>query len=185
MGDEDDGEAEFAAQADDLLEDEALHDDVDGGGGFVHDDEVGLAGQGQGDGGALAHAAGHFVWVGAGAFAGDADHGEQVAGALVGGGFAEGAVVGAQDVGELVADAHERVEGVHGALQDDRQGGPAVAAQPAFAQGDEVDGFAVAGVVDDAAGGGDRGWALQPGQGGDEGGFAGAGFAGDAEDLAA
>ena len=45
MRDEEDREAEVALERVDLLEDLALHDDVQGGGGLVHDDQLRLQGE--------------------------------------------------------------------------------------------------------------------------------------------
>ncbi|GAA4982808.1 hypothetical protein GCM10025734_04320 [Kitasatospora paranensis] len=66
VGDEDDGGAEVALDLREEVEDLRLHGDVQGGGGFVGDEDVGLAHQRHGDHGALAHAAGELVGVAVG-----------------------------------------------------------------------------------------------------------------------
>ena len=64
MADEDQGQAQLVAEAEEQADDLGLQRDVEGGDGFVGDHEFGGAGQGAGDGDALALAAGEFVGVG-------------------------------------------------------------------------------------------------------------------------
>ena len=61
VGDQDDRHAGFLLQFAQQVEDLRLHRDIERGGGFVGDQQVGRAGQRHGDHHALAHAAGHLV----------------------------------------------------------------------------------------------------------------------------
>ena len=63
VADEDQGQAQLVAQAHQEADDLGLERDVEGGDGFVGDDQVGLEGQGAGDGDPLALAAGELVRV--------------------------------------------------------------------------------------------------------------------------
>ena len=78
VGDEDEGDAEVAAQVGEELDDLGLDRDVEGGDGLVGDDELGLQGEGAGDGDALALAAGELVRVALGVLGGEADLGEEL-----------------------------------------------------------------------------------------------------------
>jgi hypothetical protein len=89
--------------------------------------------------------------------------------------------VGAQDIGEQGADAQHRVEGVHRALQHDRDVVPAHPAQFVPGGGQQVD----RAVEPHVAGGDDAGRAQQPGDGIGERGLAAAAFPGQAEHLTA
>ena len=60
VGDEEVGEAEVGLEVGEEVEDLGLDGDVEGGDGFVADDELGAQGQGAGDADALALAAGEF-----------------------------------------------------------------------------------------------------------------------------
>lgn len=140
VGDEDDREAQLAPQPEHLREDLALHHDVDSRCRLVHHHQLGPAGQGQGDGGTLAHAAGQLVRMVADAVGGYADQGEQFNGPRPGVPLAQRAVAGPQDVGELGTDPHHRVQRVHGGLEHDGQRGPPVAAHPPAVERDEIDG---------------------------------------------
>jgi hypothetical protein len=61
--DEEHREAEIAFEGVDLLQDLALHDDVEGGRRLVHDDQLGVERERDGDDHALAHPAGELVRV--------------------------------------------------------------------------------------------------------------------------
>ena len=113
----------------DLLEDLALHDDVERGRRLVEDHELGSQRERHRDDHALAHAAGELVRVRAHAAGVDADELEQLAGAARARRCFEIALVRAHHVDELVADAHHRVERVHRALEDHRDVAPAEASQ--------------------------------------------------------
>ena len=185
VGDEDHGEAEFVAQVGDLTQDVALHQHVEGRRGLVHDHQLRTQRQGHRDHDALAHAARELVGVGAQAVAADADHVEQVA-ALAGAlGAAHLGAVGDEDVGELLADRHDGVQGVHRALEDHGCLRPAERAHLAVRELADGDARAV-GVVEDDGSAGDDGRRLQqPLHAVGEGGLAAAGLAGQAQDLAA
>ena len=137
MRDEEDREAEVALERLDLLEDLALHDDVERGRRLVHDDQLRLERERHRDDHALAHAAGELVRVRADAPAVDADELEQLARARERPPLVD-LLVRAHRVDELVADAHHRVERVHRALEDHRDVAPAEAPQLLGALADEV-----------------------------------------------
>ncbi len=133
-----------------------------------------------GDEDALALAAGELVGVvaEAGFGGGQADlvHGGEDAAADFGAGGA--GMVGEEGFGDLVADAHDRVEGGHGFLEDHADGAAAEPAHGGF--GEREDGLAF---EQDAAGdAGSGGEQAQEGERG--GGFAGAGLADEAEGFA-
>ena len=79
MRDEQHGEVELALADPDLLQDLALHDDVERGRRLVHDHELGMEREGHRDDHALPHAAGELVRVGADAALVDPDEIEQLA----------------------------------------------------------------------------------------------------------
>lgn len=116
---EDDGHAavflEFAEEVEDL----GLDGDVKCGGGFVGNEDFGVAREGHGDHDALSHAAGHLVGivVDAGFGGRDADLLEEIDGGAVRVGFAE-PLVQAEYGADLVADAEDGVEGGHGLLEN-------------------------------------------------------------------
>ena len=66
VGHEDHGHAQFVAQGGQQVQDLGLDGDVQRGGGLVGQQDTGLADQGHGDHGPLAHAAGELVGIGAG-----------------------------------------------------------------------------------------------------------------------
>ena len=107
VADQDEGEVELVAQALDQLQDLGLHHDVQGGGRLVADHELGVAGQGHGDHGALAHAAAHLVGVLDDALGVDAHQVEELAGADHGLGLGD-ALVQHDGLGDLLADLAAR-----------------------------------------------------------------------------
>ena len=119
VGDEEHGHAALAALLRDEAEDLALDGGVEGRGGFVRQQQVGLAGQGHGDHHALAHAAGKLVGVivVTALCRGDAHLGEQ-ADDLPPGLAAGQAQVQAQGLRGLHAHFQHRVERGHGLLED-------------------------------------------------------------------
>lgn len=132
---------EFENQFDDL----ALHGDVEGGGWFVADQQVGIVGEGYRDEDALALPAGELVRVGAvDAFGvGDADVGEQLESPVACCGVGvDGAVVG-HHLCDLRTDGHQRVQGGHGFLEHHGYPPAAECAHPAVRVVDEVPGFPV------------------------------------------
>ena len=110
---------ELVAQLLEQLEDLRLDHDVEGGRRLVADDDRRVAGQGHRDHRPLAHAARQLVRVGAGPLAcGMPDELEQLAGALARR-VARLAQAHLDRLGDLVADAADRVERVHRALEHD------------------------------------------------------------------
>ena len=83
VGDEQVGEVEFALQVVEEVDDLGLDGDVEGGDGFVGDDQFRAQGQGAGDADALALAAGEFVGVAVVVLGAEADQFEQVVGLRV------------------------------------------------------------------------------------------------------
>ena len=119
MRDEQERHVQFVAQALQQLEDLRLDRDVEGGGGLVRDQERWLAGQCHGDHRALPHAARELVRVVVDAplRARDADHAEQVDGALPGGGVPH-VPVSLEALGDLAADGQDRVQARQRILED-------------------------------------------------------------------
>jgi len=178
--DEEHGEAVLLAQVAEEGEDLRLHGDVEGGGGFVGDEQAGLVDDGHGDEDALALAAGELVRIVAETLfcvgQGDLVHGFEDAGAEFGAG--DVGMVGTDGFGDLVADAHDGVEGGHGFLEDHGDAAATVGAHFLFWEGEEV--FA----VEENFAGGDGVGREQAEDGEGCCGFAGAGFADEAEDFA-
>ena len=117
--DEDDCHAEFALELFNKLEDLRLNGDVEGGGGFVGDEDLGARDERHGNHDALAHAAGEFVRVLVDAVFGiaDADGFERGDGALAG--FAAACLfVNEERFDELFADAEVGVERGHRILKN-------------------------------------------------------------------
>ncbi len=179
VADQDQGGAALPLGDAQHVEDLGLDGDVEGGGGFVGEQHVGVVGHRHGDHGALAHAAGELVREGVqgAGRVGDADQVEQVGGALAGGGPAE-VLVDADGFGDLVADPVDRGEGGQRVLED--HGDPA-AADLGELPGGQADQFAAV-QPDRAAGAGGGGQQAEHSERGD--GLAGAGLADQAERLA-
>jgi len=180
VGDEEQSKAEAAAEAGEEGDDLGLDGDVEGGGGFVGDEQLGAAGDGHGDEDALAHAAGELVGVlaEAGRWVADADKFEGFDGEVAGFAAAE-ATVGADDVDELGADGEDGIEAGGGVLEHNRDGAAAELAHGCLVEAGEV-----LAVEADAAGGDAAGRAKEAEDG--EGGlaFAGAAFADQADGFA-
>ena len=177
VGDEDEAHAEAAPEFGEEFHDLLLDGDVEGGGGFVGDEELGAATEGHGDHDALLHAAGELVRVGAEAFFGfgDADLAEpgDDFGVLV---FDVGSMQG-EGFGELGADGEDGVEGGGGFLEDVGDVASAHAAELAFVEVEDV-------VADDGhLVGGDEGGGFREKAGEGEGGgaFAAAAFTDDGD----
>ena len=111
VGDEDDRGTHLGAQVAHQVEDLRLDGDIQRGGGFVRDQQVGLAGQRHGDHHALGHAAGKFVRVGFGAAfrLGDAHQFEHLDGALFAR-FPAQFLMDVQYLGDLIPRPKDRVE---------------------------------------------------------------------------
>jgi hypothetical protein len=104
-----------------LLEDLVLHDDVEGGGRLVGDDQLRAARQSHGDDRALAHATRELVRVPIKHVRREPDRVEQLLHVLALLLVAhDAAVVGVERLADLVADAVYRVPRVHRALEDHR-----------------------------------------------------------------
>ncbi len=172
VGDDDDGGAAVAGDLAEEFHDLAAALAVEGGGGFVGEEEAGLVGEGAGDGDALLLAAVEGVGEVAGAVA-DAEVIEEFGGAAAG--WAWGDVVDFEGDGDVFEGGEEGDE--VGLLEDE--------AEVLTAVGAEVDEGALA--VEDplsaegeAAGGG----GVDEADGGEEGGFAGAAGAEEGDDFA-
>ena len=129
VGDEDHRHVALALLAGQQVEDLRLHRHVERRGRLVGEQQLGAAGQGDGDHHALAHAARQLVGVlrQAPLGLGDADRPEQ-GHRVVPGRAAIDAEVVAQALGDLVADLEHRVERRHRVLEDHRHlGAPQVA----------------------------------------------------------
>ena len=172
--DEEHGEAEFAPEVEEEIEDLALDGDVEGADWFVGEEEFGGRGESAGDGDALALAAGEFVRVfeGSGGAEADAFHESGDAGAE--GGLVELAAAGGDGFGEGAEDGEARVERGVGVLEDHLE------VEPCEPEGGGVEGGEVAVFEEDPAGG-ER---LELHDGAAEGGFAATGFADEPEDFA-
>jgi len=168
--------AQVAEEGEDLR----LHGDVERGGGLVGDEQVGLVHDGHGDQDALALAARELMRIIADALFGvgqrDLVHGFEDTGAKLGAGDA--GMVGTDGLGDLVADAHNVVKRGHGLLEDHGDAAATMCAQLFFRSAKQI--FAV---EENFAGGHGVGRG-QPQNGERGGGFAGAGFADQAEDFA-
>ena len=182
VGDQDDRHAGLLLQFAQQVEDLRLHRDVERGGGFVGDQQVGLAGQRHGDHHALAHAAGHLVrvFVEAAFRRGDAHALQRRDGAAAQRAGRGGAVVRAHRLGDLVADGEHRVQAGHRLLEDHRD---AVAADVAHLRRRQVE--QVPAVEHDLPGGDAAGRRHQPHDGQRQHRLAAAALADDAERAAA
>ena len=137
MRDEEDRESELRLEIVNLLQDLALHDDVESGRRLVHDHELRIERERHRDDHALPHSAGELVGVGPGAPLVDPHEVEQLAGPLEGVALRD-LLVRAHHVDELIADPRHRIERVHRALEDHRDVAPAIAAQLLLALPDQV-----------------------------------------------
>lgn len=137
--DEQGGRAKLCAQLAQEGEHLVLHGDIQRGGGFIRDDELGPAGEGHGDERALAHAAGKGVRVLADAFArGGKVHVLQQADGFFPRGLVADLAVKHEHLGYLVANALHGVEGLHRLLEDDADAAAAYVAQLALRESQEI-----------------------------------------------
>ena len=127
--------AQLGQQPQDLV----LDRHVERGGRLVAQDDLGVAGQRDGDHHPLPHAAGELVRVGAEPplRVGDADPAHQLDGPLGGLGPAE-AEVHLRALGDLRPDPHHRVQRAHRLLEDHRDLGPADPVESSLAHRDQV-----------------------------------------------
>ena len=181
VGDEDDGGTEVFLALVDEVENLLLDGDVEGGGGLVGNEKLGLGDEGHRDHHSLAHAAGEFVGIAvdAGFGFGDADFGERFDGAGAGL-VAFDVEMQGEGLDELVDNLEVGIEGGHGILEDHRDALAANGEEVFLVGRQEImaveEGFAV---VNFSGGFGDQ---SEEGVAGD--GLAGAGFANDAESFA-
>ena len=187
VGDEQDREAERLLELHDLGQDVPLDHHVERGGRLVHDDDLGIGGQGHRDHHALPHAARQLVRVGPEPVTRDADQVEQGRGLLPGLMLGQLQVRGDR-VEDLVLDPEHRVERVHRALEHDRDLAPADAGQFPVAHRQDVGRVAALGdpatAVAHAAAGDQGGRAEQPGRAVGEGRLARAALPAQADHLA-
>ncbi len=116
---EDHGESGFALEGLEQIEHLGLDGYVEGGGGFVGDEQLWLVDQGHGDEDALALSAGELVRVVAESAGGIGDgDGFEGGDGLAFGFFCGLAGVGLDGFGDLTSDGHDRVEGGHRLLED-------------------------------------------------------------------
>ena len=179
---ENDRHAELALEIFDEGEDLRLHGDVEGGGRFVGDEDVGARDEGHGDHHPLPHAAGELVrvTVHAAGGVGDADglkHGEGAGEGVAAGDF----FVDEERLDDLVGDPHVGVERRHRVLENHRDAFAADGARLGGRAVQQVHAIEHRGAAFDASGRlGDETHEREARHG-----FARAGFADDAEDLAA
>jgi len=180
VGDQQHAHAAAGLQLGKQVEDLGLDRHVEGRGGLIGDQHLGVAGEGDGDHHPLLHAAGELegIFGEASAGVGDAHRGKQALG-LVPGRLAVEAAVADQHLADLVADRHDRIEAGRRLLEDHRQ---MIAADVAHARlGERMEGRAtqVHGAGGDAPSGGEQ---THAGQGGHR--LAAAGLAHQGQGLA-
>ncbi|KWV86814.1 hypothetical protein PFLmoz3_03551 [Pseudomonas fluorescens] len=122
MGDHDDRQATLVAQVEQQPQDLRLHRHIQGRGRFVGDQHLRVAAQGHGDHGALAHASGKLmgVIVDSRLGVGNPDL-TQYLDRLQARVFFRRALVQADALGDLLTDAHQRVQVAAGVLEDHAQ----------------------------------------------------------------
>jgi hypothetical protein len=110
VGDEEDGHTELIAEIAKEIENLGLDGDIKGGGGFIGNEEFGLAGQSHSDHGALLHSARKLVRIVVRAEFGitDADEFEETSD--FGGGARKFGLMEAEGFGDLEADGEDGVE---------------------------------------------------------------------------
>ena len=181
--DEEHGQAEFGAELCEQIEYLGLDGDIERGGGLVGDEQLRAVDDGHGDHHALAHAAGELVGIVAGAAVGFGDgdirHGLN--------GKAGGLALGMRAVSQyglrdLVADPHDGIESGHRLLEDHGDARAAQLAHRVVGQRRETSGCTVLRKENLT---GDPCLGRQQAHDGERSnGFAGAGFADQAEDFA-
>jgi hypothetical protein len=180
VGDEEAGEVVAVLEVAEEIDDLRGYGDVEGADGFVQDQKTWAEGQSAGDVDALALASGELVGVSGEGGGVEVDFGEEgvEAGREA---FGWGFVVDAEGFGEDLADRHAGIEGGVGVLEDDGDVA-AEAAEVAGWEGEEV--YRLRGVRGGVGKGAAGGFDEAEEEAG-EGAFSGAGFADEAEGLAA
>ncbi len=176
-------QSEFVAKVVEQVEDLLLDGDIEGGGGLVGDEELRAVDDGHGDHDPLAHASGELVRIAAGALLriGYGNVAHAFDGLPPCFGFRD-AVMSEDGFGDLVADAHDGVEGGHGLLEDHGNARAAKLAQLIGREGGEMRGCVAILKSDFALDDGGGREQAHDGERGD--GFSGAGFTDQAEDFA-
>ena len=153
MGDEDDGGAASRLHRAHQIEDLRLNGDVERGGRFVGDQELGIAGERHGDHHALAHAARELVWIlPRAAFGfGNVDEAQHLDGARRRGGTVE-ALMKHQRFADLARDTEHRIERGHRLLEDHGDLVAADAPHLGLARLEKIAPGEADGAADDAAG---------------------------------
>ena len=181
MGDEEESGV-LSAHLPHEVEDLCLDGDVEGGGGFVGDDESGFEDECLGDHDSLSHAAGELEGEGVEAcfWGGDADVAEPLERALSSLSARGVGLMESDGLGELVSDAVEWRECGHGLLEDDADVASASLSELAVGEFEEV------GAVEEDLSGDDASWGLWDESGDGHGGdaLAAAGLADESERLA-
>jgi len=181
--DKEHGEREFVAEIVEQVEDLLLDGDIERGSGLVSDEQVRAIDDGHGDHDPLAHTSGKLVRVAAGTLlrVGDGNVAQAFDGTAPGFGF-RNLVVRQHGFGNLVPNAHNRVEGGHRFLKDHGDAGAAETTELFRAESREIRGMGFAvlkgHISGDVGGGGKQ---THDGERGD--GLSGAGFADQAKDF--
>ena len=117
VGDHDHGGVVLFLELAHQLQHLGLDGHIQGGGGLVGDEELGVAGQGDGDHHPLLHAPGELMGVFVGPLPGDTHQFQHLLGPLHGGVFIQ-ALMELQALGDLLPHGEHRVQGGHGVLED-------------------------------------------------------------------
>ena len=138
VGNEDHGRLQLIPQGADHVQHLGLNGNVQGGGGFVGNQQLRVAAQRDGDDHPLLHAAGELVGVVVEALRPDADHLQGFLGLLNQLCAGQLRLVDLQGLHHLLADGHHRVQGGHGVLKDHGHLLAAVFLQLVLAHGQHV-----------------------------------------------
>ena len=178
---EEHGQLALALEGFEQVENLGLNGDVERSGRLVGEQQIWLVDEGHGDQNALALAAGELVWivVEASSGIGNGDGFEGLDRLFMKRGAANLRTVGANGLGDLAANCHDRVERSHRLLKDHGDLAAAQGAHGLVGQTDEFPALPADGSLDARRGTEQS----ENGQGGDA--FARAGLADQAQDLAA
>src|SRR5450759_288564 len=125
MRNEDDGEVEPFTQFHYFHENLALHNDIERGCWFIHDDKFRRESEGDGNNGTLAHAAAQFMWIAVNPVRRDTHHAQLFDGTLTSLIRPPCRLMSAQHIDNLRPDIQHWIERVHSTLEDDREFSPA------------------------------------------------------------